>query len=434
MEEKTSIPVLEVKQLSKLYYKDQRMHDSIREEVVDGVKSLFRRRKIEAGADQFWALKEVSFQLEKGDVLGIIGPNGAGKSTLLKILSEVTAPSSGEIHYQGELTPILEIGTGFHPDLSGRENIFLNGAVLGMSKQEIQARLPDILAFSGVEDFIDSPVKHYSSGMFLRLAFSIAFHADVDILVLDEVLAVGDAAFQRKSFDRIRALALSGSTIILASHTNRQILELCNKCLWLEKGEVRAFGKTKSILEEYLEEVLEEQQQASEASEDHAPPSEKQDSPDIEATGYRLAHVRAAAKGKEPTVPIYNVDTIELEISIQKYRAQTSMEIGIRLLNIEGIYVLVDSYSMRTSYQPQKIGQGAYIIRAEIPGNLLNAGLYTLNVIAAEDGVLKKEWPVACKFRINLSPDEEGAKWVNHAILAMPLRWEVTKESEDYKK
>ena len=433
MEEKTNATVLEVKQLSKLYYKDQRMHDSIREEVVEGVKSLFRRRKIEADADQFWALKEVSFQLEKGDVLGVIGPNGAGKSTLLKILSEVTAPSSGEILYQGELTPILEIGTGFHPDLSGRENIFLNGAVLGMSKQEIQARLPDILAFSGVEDFIESPVKHYSSGMFLRLAFSIAFHADIDILVLDEVLAVGDTAFQRKSFDRIRELAAAGTTIILASHSNRQIFELCNKCLWLEKGAVRAFGETKAILEEYLEEVLDEQQ-ASALSDENTPQNERQDSQEIEATGYTLAYVRAAAKGKEPTAPIYKVDTIELEISIQKHRAQTSMEIGIRLLNIEGTYVLVDSYSMRTSYQPRKIGQGAYLIRAEIPGNLLNTGLYTLNVIAAEDGILKKEWPMACKFRISLPPDEEKARWVNHALLGIPLKWEVTKESEDDKR
>lgn len=426
MEEKTSAPVLVVKQLSKLYHKDQRMHDSVREEVVTGVKSLFRRRKIEAGAAQFWALKEVSFQLEKGDVLGIIGSNGAGKSTLLKILSEVTAPTSGEITYHGELTPILEIGTGFHPDLSGRENIFLNGAVLGMSKQEIQARLPDILAFSGVEAFIESPVKHYSSGMFLRLAFSIAFHADIDILVLDEVIAVGDTAFQRKSFDRIRELAAAGATIILASHSNQQIFELCNKCLWLEKGAVRAFGETKAILEEYLEEVLDEQQ-SSVSSDGNTPQNERQDSPDI---SYTLAYVRAAAKGKEPKAPIYKVDTIELEISIQKYRAQTSMEIGIRLFNIEGAHVLVDSYSLRTSYEPQKVGLGAYIIRAEIPGNLLNTGLYTLNVIAAEDYVLKKEWPMACKFRISLHPDEENNKWVNHAILSMPLRWEVTKEIE----
>ncbi len=428
MEEKTSTPVLEVKQLSKLYYKDQRMHDSIREEVVEGVKSLFRRRKIAAGADQFWALKEVSFQLEKGDVLGVIGPNGAGKSTLLKILSEVTAPTSGEITYQGELTPILEIGTGFHPDLSGRENIFLNGAVLGMSKQEIQARLPDILAFSGVEDFIESPVKHYSSGMFLRLAFSIAFHADIDILVLDEVLAVGDTAFQRKSFDRIRELAAAGATIILASHSNRQIFELCNKCLWLEKGEVRAFGKTKAILEEYLEEVLDGQMEQNELTNLEEGNNQKWPAPpNITSTEhFSLLSVSVFAEGQTTEAPIYTFDEISIAIGIQKEMEDASMEVGIRLLNAEGIQLILDSYGLRIDYQLEKTRKGCYLVQAKIPANLLNEGLYVLNVFCGFNHDLEHEWLYLLKFRIHPDPREVEREWVNSALLKIPLHWKVS--------
>ncbi|WP_367389501.1 ABC transporter ATP-binding protein [Lewinella sp. LCG006] len=403
------------------------MHDSIREEVMEGVKSLFRRRKITAGADQFWALKEVSFQLEKGDVLGIIGPNGAGKSTLLKILSEVTAPTSGEIIYQGELTPILEIGTGFHPDLSGRENIFLNGAVLGMSKQEIQARLPDILAFSGVEDFIDSPVKHYSSGMFLRLAFSIAFHADIDILVLDEVLAVGDAAFQRKSFDRIRELATAGATIILASHTNRQIIELCNKCLWLEKGKLKAFGETKAILEDYLEEVLDGQMEQNELTNLKEGNNQKwPEPPNVTSNDdFSLLNLSVAAKGKTPEAPIYTCDEIGIAIGIQKDLEDTSMEVGIRLLNAEGAQLILDSYALRVDYQIKKTETGRYQVRASIPGNILNQGLYTLSVFCGANGKLKHEWPYLLKFRIHLNPREVGRGWESSALFKVPLDWEV---------
>lgn len=428
MEEKTSIPVLEVKQLSKLYYKDQRLHDSIREEVVEGVKSLFRRRKPETGTDQFWALKEVSFQLEKGDVLGVIGPNGAGKSTLLKILSEVTAPSSGEILYQGELTSILEIGTGFHPDLSGRENIFLNGAVLGMSKQEIQARLPDILAFSGVEDFIESPVKHYSSGMFLRLAFSIAFHADIDILVLDEVLAVGDAAFQRKSFDQIRALADSGATIILASHTNQQIFELCNKCLWLEKGEVRAMGPTKSILEEYLEEVLDEQMKQNKLTSLQEGNEQKWPAPpNVTSTGkVSLLSLKVFADGKTTEAPIFTCDEISIVIGIEKEVEDTNMPVGIRLLNAEGIHLLLDSYALRIDYQSGKMKKGRYLVRVNIPANLLNEGLYMLSVFCCLDQELEQEWPYLLKFRIHKDPREIALGWKNSALLKIPLYWDVS--------
>jgi lipopolysaccharide transport system ATP-binding protein len=426
MEDKNATPVLEVRQLSKLYNKDQRKHDSIREEIVAGVKSIFRPKSITHGAHQFWALKEVSFELNKGDVLGVIGPNGAGKSTLLKILSEITAPSSGDILYEGELTPILEVGTGFHPDLSGRENIFLNAAVLGMSKADIQARLPEIIAFSGVEAFIDTPVKHYSSGMFLRLAFSIAFHTDIDILVLDEVLAVGDAAFQRKSFDRIRELAASGATIILASHTNRQIFELCNKCLWLEKGRVRALGPTKAILEEYLEEVLDEQMENNKLTTQRESQYQKWPAPpNVTSTKqFSLLSLSVSAKGKAIDAPIYNTDEIIISIGIQKDAVDTSMEVAIRLLNAEGTPILLDSYAFRKNYTTDTVPKGQYLVQTTIPSNLLNEGLYLLNILCGYDRRLEQEWPYVLKFRIQLAPEEES--WPNSALLKTPLHWNIS--------
>ncbi|HKK76943.1 MAG TPA: ATP-binding cassette domain-containing protein [Saprospiraceae bacterium] len=428
MEDKNATPVLEVRQLSKLYNKDQRKHDSIREEIVAGVKSIFRPKSITPGAHQFWALKEVSFELNRGDVLGVIGPNGAGKSTLLKILSEITAPSSGDILYEGELTPILEVGTGFHPDLSGRENIFLNAAVLGMSKADIQARLPEIIAFSGVEAFIDTPVKHYSSGMFLRLAFSIAFHVDIDILVLDEVLAVGDAAFQRKSFDRIRELAASGATIILASHTNRQIFELCNKCLWLEKGQVRAFGKTKNILGEYLEEVLNEQMENNKLTTQRESQYQKWPAPpNVTSTEhFSLLSLSVTAKGKTPKTTIYTSDEIVITIGIQKDIGESSMEVGIRLLNAEGTQLILDSYAFRPAYTGVIVPKGRYLVPTTIPANLLNEGLYTLNIICGYNQRLEKEWPYLLKFRIRLAPEEEELNWTNSSLLKIPLSWDIS--------
>src|SRR3989338_2586166 len=188
------------------------------------------------------ALKDVSFDLKRGEIVGIIGKNGAGKSTLLKILSQITTPTDGSIEYEGTLTSILEIGTGFHAELTGRENVFLGGSLLGMSKAEMNDVYADIVAFSEMEEFMDRPVKHFSSGMYLRLAFSVAFHAKVDILLLDEVLAVGDVDFRRKCYDHIRELKRRGVSILFVSHSMDPIVTFSDRCILLEKGRVKAIG------------------------------------------------------------------------------------------------------------------------------------------------------------------------------------------------
>ena len=203
--------------------------------------------------EEFWALKDINFEIDKGDKVGIIGRNGAGKSTLLKVLSRITEPTTGKIHINGRIASLLEVGTGFHPELTGRENIFLNGAILGMSRAEIRSKFDEIVAFAEVEKFLDTPVKRYSSGMYVRLAFSVAAHLEPEILVVDEVLAVGDVAFQKKCLGKMGEVSKEGRTILFVSHNMAAISSLCNKSILLEGGQVLYLGKTSEAISRYTQ-------------------------------------------------------------------------------------------------------------------------------------------------------------------------------------
>ena len=210
-------------------------------------------RSIKGGSDYVWSLKDINFEVQQGDVLGIVGRNGAGKSTLLKILSKVTAPTTGTIKAKGRIASLLEVGTGFHPELTGRENIFLNGAILGMRRHEIKSKLDEIIAFAGVERYIDTPVKRYSSGMYVRLAFAVAAHLENEILIIDEVLAVGDSEFQKKCIGKMGDVSKGeGRTVLFVSHNMSAINKLCNKSIFLKNGKVFDFGDTHSIVNQYL--------------------------------------------------------------------------------------------------------------------------------------------------------------------------------------
>jgi lipopolysaccharide transport system ATP-binding protein len=210
-----------------------------------------------ASADRFWALREVSFEVGRGETIGIIGRNGAGKSTLLKILSQITEPTEGEAHLSGRVASLLEVGTGFHPELTGRENILLNGALLGMSRREIRAHFDEIVDFAEVADFIDTPVKRYSSGMYVRLAFAVAAHLVPEILIVDEVLSVGDAAFQRKCLGKMHDIAHEGRTVLMVSHNMTTITDLCTRVVWLASGRVAAIGPASTVIARYLSEGVE---------------------------------------------------------------------------------------------------------------------------------------------------------------------------------
>ena len=220
------------------------------------LSSLFRRERDSGGRERFWALDDVSFELEQGETLGIIGRNGAGKSTLLKILSRITPPTRGSVRMRGRVGSLLEVGTGFHPELTGRENMFLNGAILGMRRSEIQRKFDDIVEFAEVERFIDTPVKRYSSGMYVRLAFAVAAHLEPEILVVDEVLAVGDASFQRKCLGKMGEVTREGRTVVFVSHNTGAVENLCRTALVLEQGRVVFSGPVKDGIRVYMTEVL----------------------------------------------------------------------------------------------------------------------------------------------------------------------------------
>lgn len=243
-------PILEIKEISKKFQiqSNNKPYLSLRE-------NLFSFLKPSTKTEEFWALKDVSFNVEQGDTVGIIGKNGAGKSTLLKILSKITPPTSGKIISRGRIASLLEVGTGFHSELSGRENIFMNGSILGMRKTEILKNFDAIVDFAGVEQFIDTPLKHYSSGMQLRLAFAVAAFLENEILIIDEVLAVGDAEFQKKCMGKMGEVSKSGRTILFVSHQLGAVTQLCDKAIWLQKGKLKLFDKTNSVINDYLNEI-----------------------------------------------------------------------------------------------------------------------------------------------------------------------------------
>jgi lipopolysaccharide transport system ATP-binding protein len=268
------LPVIRVEQLGKCYRLNHAQprgsygYRSLREDVMKVLRSPLRRRSRSATTEEYWALKEVGFELQAGETLGIVGRNGAGKSTLLKILSRVTKPTTGEVELRGRVGSLLEVGTGFHPELTGRENIYLNGAILGMTRSEIARKFDEIVAFAEVEKFLDTPVKHYSNGMYVRLAFAVAAHLEPEILIVDEVLAVGDAEFQRKCMKKMGDVAGQGRTVLFVSHNMGAVQTLCQRAVLLERGRVKRVGTSREVVTEYL--------QASDAAA-HTPLHERRD-------------------------------------------------------------------------------------------------------------------------------------------------------------
>ena len=250
--------IIEVKDIGKKYkiIHSQGRYVALRDVLANILRSPLRFLKYKTKEvvglvrkDEFWALQDISFSVKKGEAVGIIGANGAGKSTLLKILTEITPPTTGEVRMYGSVASLLEVGTGFHPELSGRENIFLNGAILGMTKKEINAKFDSIVAFAGIDKFVDEPVKHYSSGMYVRLAFAVAAHMESDILLIDEVLAVGDAEFQKKCLGKMNEITRQeGRTILFVSHNMDAIKTLCDRCILLDGGKIKADGLVNKVI------------------------------------------------------------------------------------------------------------------------------------------------------------------------------------------
>lgn len=257
MSDPQNCPAITIENLGKRYIRGRRKdhENGLRHQIETFVRSphgwLSRQKEARRQQAEFWALREVSLHIGKGEVVGIIGQNGAGKSTLLKLLSRITAPTEGRIVIDGRIASLLEVGTGFHQELTGRENIFLNGAILGMSRAEINRKFDEIVAFSEIEDFLDTPVKRYSSGMYVRLAFAVAAHLEPDVLIVDEVLAVGDAAFQKKCLGKMGSVAQSGRTVLFVSHNMEAIRTLCQRCVWIKDGRVHEDGPVDRVVQSY---------------------------------------------------------------------------------------------------------------------------------------------------------------------------------------
>ena len=250
---------IRLESLGKRYFIDHRVDrkEGLRHAIERTLRAPIARirgegRRDKPSREEFWALRDVNFEISRGEVVGIIGRNGAGKSTLLKILSRITEPTEGRIRLRGRIASLLEVGTGFHPELTGRENIYLNGAILGMTRLEIKGKFDEIVSFANIEKFLDTPVKRYSSGMYVRLAFAVAAHLEPEILVVDEVLAVGDAEFQKKCLDKMDDVGQSGRTILFVSHNMQAMTRLCGRCVWLDRGQVRMDGPAHSVARSYL--------------------------------------------------------------------------------------------------------------------------------------------------------------------------------------
>jgi lipopolysaccharide transport system ATP-binding protein len=312
--------------------------------------------------EEIWALKDVSFDVAQGEVVGVIGRNGAGKSTLLKVLTRITAPTAGRAQIKGRVGSLLEVGTGFHPELTGRENIYLNGAILGMKRHEIRGKLPEIVEFSGVERFIDTPVKRYSSGMYVRLAFSVAAHLEPEILIVDEVLSVGDAEFQQRCLGRMEDFGQTGRTVLFVSHNMQAVAQLCDRALWIEAGEIVRDGPSEELVARYLQQTA-----GSESSREWD---------DLEqAPGDDLVRLRSlrVIRGDGETADFVDVrEPVGVEIRFEVLRHGVPVFPKFKLnAGHQVAFNAMDTDPRWNEPSPP----GEYVATAWIPGNLLNEGL-----------------------------------------------------------
>ncbi|MFT4681178.1 MAG: lipopolysaccharide transport system ATP-binding protein [Flavobacteriales bacterium] len=377
---------------------------------VKKVSKEFSLRNSKGKSESFLALEDVSFDLYKGEILGIIGANGAGKSTLLKVLSEITTPTYGEVEYRGKLRSILEIGTGFHPDLTGRDNVFLSGNLHGLSAVEIEQNYDKIVEFSGLERFMEMPVKQYSSGMYLRLAFAVAFNSNVDILIIDEVLSVGDLNFINKCQVRLWEYAKKGVSIILVTHNIGQVVEFCHRCLHLEKGKVIESGKTHDVVQSYVDHVA---QQSIEES------SEMQD----ESLLFRNVSVNT----QQSKIRVAISEAINIKFDLNNQKESNLIEFNLMLTDINGHRVLFDGNSFNVNHTPIKGEIGWYSLECEIPSNLVNRGYYFVGVVMGWGSNKIGEINNLCSFSIY--PEGKDNRYNNKmsCVFTPELDWKIEK-------
>lgn len=413
--------VITVESLGKRYllsHQQAGQYTALRDVISEHARKLARgavRRTMSSSPrrEEFWALRDISFQIQQGDRLGIIGRNGAGKSTLLKILSKITPPTSGRVRLRGRVASLLEVGTGFHPELTGRENIFLNGAILGMKRSEIRRKFDEIVAFAETEKFLDTPVKRYSSGMYVRLAFAVAAHLEPEILLVDEVLAVGDAEFQKRCLGKMDEVATEeGRTIIFVSHNMGAIKRLCPQTIYLRQGHLERFAKTEQVISEYISQGLATRGQVVWEDTD----------PSAGDAHVRVRGLTMRGQEGEASSDFDFLDPITIEIDYQMLTA-AQVRLIISIHNDAGVHVFITNDVEAAAYPITK-QPGRYLATCTIPGHLLNDAQYfvtlyvdipNFKIIVKQEGVLS--------FRVHATSGIAARRDNVYGIVCPEIQW-----------
>jgi lipopolysaccharide transport system ATP-binding protein len=406
-----------VEKVSKMYLLGAaRQEGMLREQLVNFVKHPFAKRSAEA--ETIWALRDVSFSVQQGEVVGLVGRNGAGKSTLLKVLSKITSPTSGRVKVTGRVASLLEVGTGFHEELTGRENVFLNGSILGMKKREVESKLDEIVAFAGVERFIDTPIKRYSSGMRLRLGFAVAAHLDPDVLIIDEVLAVGDAGFQKKCLTVMEDLRKGGRTVLFVSHNMAAVENLCSRGIWIDNGGIREDGETHHVIESYMSTFAEAQQTAADLTRIES----RQGSGEIRYTG-----ISFLSMDEEPQPLTRSGDSIRLRFFYHANQPILHPSFGFRLLTELGTLV-TDTSTWHHSLEIPEIAPGDGYLDLEIDFLNLLPGRYNFSLwITGLGGVIYDGIEHCARIEIELANIYRSGKVIDgrFGIVFFPQRWNL---------
>ena len=360
-------PAIEVHDVAKRFRLIHERNSTIKAMVFNGFKRTVH--------EEFWALKGVSFDVKEGSTYGLVGHNGSGKSTLLKCMARIYRPNRGDIVMRGRVSALLELGAGFHPELSGRENVYLNGSILGMSKREIDSRFDDIVSFAGLEDFIDTPVKNYSSGMFVRLGFSVAITVEPDILMVDEVLAVGDESFQLRCMEKFADLRRSGRTIVIVSHGLDAVRNICDRAAWLDHGSLMKEGEAHDVVTAYLESVRDDRR-AHESADGIVTPEETRDS----SAGWHISEVQLLDDDGKDAGVVQSGSPVTIRVEIES-GADEDVALAIGLYRTDGVHVAGPVHKFRTK------GVGLRVVEYRVPHLTLGSGVYDVSVRLLDDHV-----------------------------------------------
>ncbi len=426
------MPAIKIENLSKKYvlrHETAEKYVALRDVITGGARKLIRGlrhplgggREAEAGSEEFWALNDVSLEIPQGERIGIIGRNGAGKSTLLKILSRITEPTRGRVTLNGRVASLLEVGTGFHPELTGRENIFLNGAILGMSKAEIRSKFDAIVDFAEVERFLDTPVKRYSSGMYVRLAFSVAAHLESDILIVDEVLAVGDAGFQKKCMGKMESVANDGRTILFVSHNMGAISELCTSAALLHKGQLLMQGAVPQVIEQYSRLTLNDQETGVQFADDERKPS-----------SILSVNIRNARGENSNSFDI--ADEIVIEVSYRVKQVAAGLQLTVTLSR--NMVDVLHSFDTDDDDVLPMREEGLYTATYRIPGMTLKAGSYSASAFIGTPELLIQALEHVLAFDVeewSVNTTAKSYRRERPGLLISPGKWatRMTEEARD---